>query len=194
MGRVKEFGMWLQHCVNRSSMTDQEIAVAAQHRFEGAHELSQDIWLSEQIELVRNKPNLFQPSGSTANRKENNVDTARTICLRTYNSDSGRYETNGDELNAYILARSLSQENFTALLDEYLNLGGKGIREGKQVGLQLRFTHRTLQRLVICFAFGLIAGLSEQEFTDPRNEQAIQTAKKVAQMLEDGELPVGSYI
>ena len=194
MGRVKEFGFWLQHCVHCSSMTDQEIVVTAHHQFGGAHELSQDIWLSEQIELVRNNPNLFQPSGSTANRKENNVDTARTIRLRTYNSDTGRYETNGDELNAYILARSLSPENFATLIEDYLNLGGKGFREGKQVGLQLRFTHRTLQRLVICFAFGLIAGLSEQEFTDPRNEQAIQTAKKIAQMLEAGELPVGSYI
>ena len=66
--------------------------------------------------------------------------------------------------------------------------------EGKEIGLQLRFTHRTLQRLVICFAFGLIAGLSEQEYTDPRNGTAIQTAKKIAQMLEDGELPLGLYI
>ena len=73
-------------------------------------------------------------------------------------------------------------------------MGGKDFREGKEIGLQLRFTHRTLQRLVICFAFGLIAGLSEQEYTDPRNETAIQPAKKIAQMLEDGELPLGLYI
>ena len=80
------------------------------------------------------------------------------------------------------------------MLDDFLNLGGKGFREGKEIGLQLRFTHRTLQRLVICFAFGMIAGLSEQEYTDPRNETAIQTAKKVVQLMESGELPVGLYI
>jgi hypothetical protein len=40
----------------------------------------------------------------------------------------------------------------------------------------------------------MIAGLSEQEYTDPRNETAIQTAKKVAQMLEKGDLPFGLYI
>ena len=73
-------------------------------------------------------------------------------------------------------------------------MGGKDFREGKQVGLQLRFTHRTLQRLAICFAFGVIVGLSEQEHTDPRNETAIQTAKKVAQMLAEGEFPFGLYI
>ena len=85
-------------------------------------------------------------------------------------------------------------ENLAALLDEFLNLGGKGFREGKEIGLQLRFTHRTLQRLAVCFAFGLIAGLSDQEYTDPRNETAIQTARKVAQMLEKGDLPLGLYI
>jgi hypothetical protein len=85
-------------------------------------------------------------------------------------------------------------EKFTALLDEFLNLGGKGFREGKLVGLQMRSTHRTLQRLVICFAFGLIDGLSEQEHSDPRNETAIETAQKITKMLEDGELPLGFYI
>jgi hypothetical protein len=100
-----------------------------------------------------------------------------------------------DELvSIYTLTRSMSSENFTALLDEYLNLGGKGFREGKEIGLELRFTHRTLQRLAVCFAFGLIAGLSEQEYTDPRNETAIQTAKKVVLLMEAGELPFGLYI
>jgi hypothetical protein len=48
--------------------------------------------------------------------------------------------------------------------------------------------------LAICFCFGVIAGLSEQDHTDPRNETAIHTAQKVAQMLEAGELPMGLYI
>lgn len=118
----------------------------------------------------------------------------KTIKLRDWNSDCSRIEETGETLSTYQVAKSLSSENFAALLDEYLNLGGKDFREGREIGLQLRFTHRTLQRLVICFAFGLIAGLSEQENTDPRNETAIQTARKVAQMLEDGELPLGLYL
>lgn len=122
------------------------------------------------------------------------MDTKTTICLKVWNSETGLNEETGETLNTYQIAKSLSLENFAALLDDFLNLGGKGFREGKEAGLQLRSTHRTLQRLVICFAFGLIAGLSEQEFTDPRNETAIQTAKKVAQMLADGELQVGLYI
>ena len=118
----------------------------------------------------------------------------KTIKLRDWNSDCSRIEETGETLSTYQVAKSLSSENFAALLDEYLNLGGKDFREGREIGLQLRFTHRTLQRLVICFALGLIAGLSEQDYTDPRNETAIQTARKLAQMLEDGELPLGLYL
>ena len=118
----------------------------------------------------------------------------KTITLKDWNSDCSRIEETGETISTYQVAKSLTTENFAALLDEYLNLGGKDFREGKKIGLQLRLTHRTLQRLVICFAFGLIAGLSEQEHTDPRNDTAIQTAKKIVQMLEDGDLALGLYI
>jgi hypothetical protein len=117
-----------------------------------------------------------------------------TIKIRAYNSETSHTEETGETIDVYTLAKSLTTENLAALLDDFLNLGGKGFREGKEVGLQLRFTHRTLQRLAVCFAFGLIAGLSEQEFTDPRNDTAIQTAKKVVQLMESGDLPVGLYI
>ena len=117
-----------------------------------------------------------------------------TIHLKAWNNETGCNEDTGEMLSTYSLAKSLTPGNFAVLLEDYLNLGGKGFHEDREIGLQLRSTHRTLQRLVICFAFGLIAGLSEQEFTDPRNETAIQTAKKVTRMLTDGELPVGLYI
>ena len=122
------------------------------------------------------------------------MSKAKTIKLKDWNSDCSRLEVTGESLSTYQVAKSLTSENFAALLDEYLNLGGKDFREGMEIGLQLRSTHRTLQRLVICFAFGLIAGLSEQEYTDPRNETAIQTAKRLSQMLEEGDLPLGMYI
>ena len=118
----------------------------------------------------------------------------KTIKLREWNSESGRNKENGETISAYVVAKSMTLENFAAVLDDFLNLGGKGFREGQLVGLQMRTTHRTLQRLVVCFAFGLIAGLSEQEYTDPRNETAILTAKKISRMLENGELPLGLYI
>jgi hypothetical protein len=126
--------------------------------------------------------------------KENEMDDKNTIKIREYNSDTSRNEETGETISVYTLAKSLTLENFASMLDDFLNLGGKGFREGKEVGLQLRFTHRTLQRLVVCFAFGLIAGLSEQEYTDARNETAIQTARKLVKLMEVGELPLGLYI
>ena len=122
------------------------------------------------------------------------MDDNNIIKIRAYNSETSRIEETGETIDVYTLAKSITLENFASMLDDFLNLGGKGFREGKEVGLQLRFTHRTLQRLAVCFAFGLISGLSEQEYTDPRNETAIQTAKKVVELIESGELPVGLYI
>jgi hypothetical protein len=122
------------------------------------------------------------------------MDDKNTIKIKAYNSETSRNEETGQTIDVYTLAKSLTLENFAAMLDDFLNLGGKSYREGREVGLQLRFTHRTLQRLFICFAFGMIAGLSEQEYTDQRNETAILTAKKVVQLMESGDLPVGLYI
>ena len=116
------------------------------------------------------------------------------IYIKDWNPESRMTEPTGETVSIYAIARSITPQNFAKLLDNYLNLGGKGFGEGKLVGLHLRHTHRTLQRLAICFALGLIFGLSEQEYTDARNQKAVETAKKIAQMVRDGELPTGMYI
>jgi hypothetical protein len=116
------------------------------------------------------------------------------IYLKDWNSESHMTEPTGEVISIYTIARSITPLNFAKLLDNYLNLGGKGFGEGKLVGLHLRHAHRTLQRLAVCFALGLITGLSEQEYTDARNETSIETARKIAQMVRKGELPTGMYL
>jgi len=122
------------------------------------------------------------------------MDQKHLIFLKEWSPDTWKSEPTGQELSIHSLARSMTLENYAALLDNFLNLGGKGFTEGQNIGLKLCFTHRTLQRLVVCFNLGMIAGLSDQEHTDARNETAIKTAKKMAQMLEAGELPTGFYL
>ena len=122
------------------------------------------------------------------------MDKATNIQLLQRNPDTGREEPGDETISIYALARSMTPENFTKLFDQYINLGSKGFSEGKQVGLNLRTTHRTLQRLAICFAIGLVIGLSEQQYSDARNETAIETAKKLAELFKKGELPTGLYI
>lgn len=117
-----------------------------------------------------------------------------TIKIRGWNSTFSTTEETGETVSIYTVARSMTMDNFTKLFDEFLNLGGKQYAEGKIVGSKLRFTHRSLQRLAICFAFGIIAGLSEQEYVDSRNETAVETAKKIKQMIDQGELPFGFYL
>lgn len=121
-----------------------------------------------------------------------NEDTK--IQLKDWNSSTSSIELTGESISVYTISKSMTLDNFSKLFDEFLNLGGKGYREGQLVGQKLRFTHRSLQRLAICFAFGIIAGLSEQDHTDPRNDTAIQTAKKIKAMIDQGELPFGLYI
>ena len=116
-----------------------------------------------------------------------------TIQIKAWNPETCMREPSGEEISIYKLAKSMTPENFTKLIENYLNLGGKQFQEGRLIGLHLRRSHRTLQRLAICFALGLITGLSEQDRVDARNETAIETAKKLAQMVKDGELPLGFY-
>ena len=115
------------------------------------------------------------------------------VQIKDWNSNIGTVTLTGEILSSFTIARSLTPENFARLFEDYLNLGAKGFQEGKQTGKKLCKSHRTLQRLAICFALGLIAGLSEQEQTDVRNGPAIQTAKRLAAMVEQDELPLGMY-
>ena len=101
---------------------------------------------------------------------------------------------NGEDAPLEVSHLYLTVGQFTVLFDHFLNAGGKQYREGEQVGKNLRSTHRTLQRQAITFCLGLIAGLSEQQYTDPRNADAIETAKKIKTMLDNGELNCGFYI
>ena len=117
-----------------------------------------------------------------------------TIHIKAWNSNTYQSEFTGEKISVYSVARSITPQNLAKLLDAYLNLGGRGFGDGKEVGHQLRSMHRTLQRLAACFALGLIVGLSEQEYTDARNETAIATARKLAQMVKDGQLPMGLYL
>jgi hypothetical protein len=98
------------------------------------------------------------------------------------------------QIDTYSLARSLPTDFLAALLSDYCNVGGKGYREGLQVGRDLRCEHRTLQRLVITFAFGLLCGIAEQTHSDPRNAEALQSAQAVKELLESGQLPFGLYL
>lgn len=92
------------------------------------------------------------------------------------------------------IARSLDAGQLAKLLDDWLNYSGMQFDAGYAVGHQLRRSHRTIQRSAVALALGILSGISEQEFTDERNATAIATAKKVKELVENGQLPLGMHL
>lgn len=92
------------------------------------------------------------------------------------------------------IARCIQEKELVELFDDILNYGGRGYTVGGSVGENFRRKHRTIQRSAIAFCLGFIVGISEQEYTDPRNKTAIETAKHIAQLFDEGSLPLGPYL
>lgn len=94
------------------------------------------------------------------------------------------------------IAKILNRDNLPVLLGDMANNMGNldNITAGKQVGEKLRYQHRTLQACIVNLLLGILVGMSEQEYTDARNEVAIKTCKRIAEMLESGELGVNAFI
>ena len=101
---------------------------------------------------------------------------------------------NGTEISVNGLARAITPEQFAHLIEDVCNVMGDSFVKGRAVGELLTHSHRTLQRSAILYFLGAIVAMSEQKWTDARNETAIATAKKIAQMVRDGELPFGPFV
>jgi len=115
------------------------------------------------------------------------------IVLKSWNYDENKMETVG-EVSPYLLGKSMTEKDFARVISEFLNIGGKDYQVGIEVGKIERSDHRTLQGLLVRFCLGVIVGLSEQDYTDARNEKVVALGKKLAQMLKDGELNMGYMI
>lgn len=101
---------------------------------------------------------------------------------------------NGTEISVNGLARAITPEQFAHLIEDICNVMGDSFTKGRVVGDLLTHSHRTLQRSAVVYLLGAIVGLSKQAHTDARNETAIATAQKIAQMVENGELPFGPFV
>ncbi|MCK9544854.1 MAG: hypothetical protein M0R03_22805 [Novosphingobium sp.] len=91
-------------------------------------------------------------------------------------------------------AKNMSAEDLALMFETRCNSFNMEFRQGKEVGKALQRAHRTLQATAFRYLIGIIAGLSEQTFTDMRNNTAIQSAKKIAKMVENDEIEIGHMI
>lgn len=116
--------------------------------------------------------------------------------LLSWNYDTKQSESKG-VVNLWLLAKNLNVKQFAAVLDDWLNSGGKGFRDGAEIGKLMTQSHRTLQGLFIQWCLGLIIGFaknSDPRWTDPRNEVAVRTAIKIKDLYEAGELENQPFI
>lgn len=102
------------------------------------------------------------------------------------------------EVSVMNVSKSLTPDQFGELLDNFCNTFSVGAGTGLQVGQYLQDSHRTLQRSVVVFLLGILKGIQEDvnmEYgVDPRNERAIIVARKIAELIEAGELDCGMMI
>jgi len=61
-------------------------------------------------------------------------------------------------------------------------------RVGRWLGTQFHREHRTLQGVFINFLLGCIRGISEQAYTDARNETGVASCQRIVEMLDTGEI------
>ena len=104
------------------------------------------------------------------------------------------FEKTGEVVSVYTLSRSFTQDNLARFLDDYLNGQGDGFRTGEEVASKLLTTHPTLQASLIRFALGILTGMAKAKWTDGRNETSVATARRIAEMLESGEIHRGMYV
>jgi len=107
-----------------------------------------------------------------------------TITIKHYDYDL-KEEIADADVGVHSLARSMDAEQFAQLLEDWVNNFSSRYKRGLKIGHELRRSHRTLQRSVIVELVGIIAGLSEQEYTDLRNEHAIHLAKQIKRVYEE---------
>lgn len=102
---------------------------------------------------------------------------------------------NGTEIGVCEITKNLTRRNLADILSDWLNMGFKDYEDGRALGKMLQTEHRTIQGVIIRFCLGIIIGMSKDvQYTDARNETPIEMGKKLAKMVEDGELNMGYLI
>lgn len=106
----------------------------------------------------------------------------------------GGFEPTGETISNHVLANSITTGQFANLLFDFLNLGGKGYREGLELGRYFQSSHRTLQQCFVGYLMGALMGLAEMDskWTDARNKDSYAMLQKLKKLIDDGEL-AGSF-
>jgi hypothetical protein len=107
----------------------------------------------------------------------------------------GTYEKTGEvEVSVSDVARTFTNEQFAEMLGDYMNCYCNEYKKGQEIGKLLQSQHRTLQGSVCRLLLGMLVGIGDTEYSDPRNEKAVAVGKQLKEMIEKGELNFGYMI
>jgi hypothetical protein len=110
------------------------------------------------------------------------------------NPDGTKVEVE-QSFSVYELKQHMSEEQFAALLDDWLNSYDNQYNKGQRVARHLFHTHPTGQGFIIRFALGILTAFGEKtDFIDARNETPIAMCRKIKAQVESGELEKGYMI
>ncbi len=100
------------------------------------------------------------------------------IIVLEYNEETREY-TEINMISVRTVAKNMTPDNLAVLLDNYSNNTlFSPSRDGYALGERLCRVHRYLQGQLIEFLLQTLRVLSQQEYTDPRNEVMIKFAKQ----------------
>lgn len=112
-----------------------------------------------------------------------------SVYKNPYNREEGT-----DEISLNSIAKSMSHDQFADFMEDFCNSYNHDFRQGLTVGKRLQTAHRTLQATVVRYLLGILVGLSEQDYTDARNEAAVTACKQIAAQIEEGDIKIGYMI
>jgi len=99
-----------------------------------------------------------------------------------------------EELSVRDVAKALTNEQFAEMLGDYMNCFCNEYNKGQEIGQLLQRQHRTLQGSVCRLLLGMLVGIGDTEYSDPRNEKAVAVGKQLKAMIESNELNFGYMI
>lgn len=120
-------------------------------------------------------------------------DEKYKIKVKIYNK-KGKETPNPVEISVHSVAKAFSDEQFAEMLGNYMNCFCNEYRKGQDIGKLLQNQHRTLQGSIARLFLGVLVGIGDTEYFDPRNEKAVALGKQLKEMIEKGELNYGYMI
>lgn len=108
----------------------------------------------------------------------------KKIVLKSYDYDKKEEVIQG-QVSVFVLARSMTFQNFVDFLYEWCTTRGYDYSSGVKLGeaMNREHEHPVLHGSLVRYFIGMIVGLSHRKYFDERNEKSFAVGKKLEGMI-----------